>query len=81
MLGVVRGVLAYWGGWGYLPMYGRSPEGLYTYRLFAVSYPVRMGVKADVFLQCVTTLAMGGKGLSRPGENLRLRSQGLGLRI
>ena len=26
--------------------------------------------KADVFLQCLTTLVMGGNGLSRPGGNL-----------
>ena len=31
------------------------------------------GVKADVYLQCMTTLVMGGNGLSRPGGNLGLR--------
>ena len=54
-----------------LPMYGRSPEGLYTsilYRLLPLSYPT--GEKADVFLQCLTTLVMGGNGLSRLGGNL-----------
>ena len=30
------------------------------------------GVKADVYLQCLTTLVMGGNGLSRPGGNLGL---------
>ena len=28
------------------------------------------GVKADVYLQCLTTLVMGGNGLSRPGGNI-----------
>ena len=27
-------------------------------------------VKADMFLQCLSTLVMGGNGLSRPGGNL-----------
>ena len=31
------------------------------------------GVKADVYLQCLTTLLMGGIGLSRPGGNLGFR--------
>ena len=31
------------------------------------------GVKADVYLQCVTALVMGGNGLSRPGGNLGFR--------
>ena len=31
------------------------------------------GVKADVYLQCLTTLVMGGNGLSRPGGNLGLK--------
>ena len=31
------------------------------------------GVKADVYLQCLTTLVMGGNGLSRPGGNLGFR--------
>ena len=35
------------------------------------------GVKADVFLQCLTTLVMGGKGLSRPGGNLGCRDLGI----
>ena len=29
--------------------------------------------KADVYLQCLTTLVMGGNGLSRPGGNLGFR--------
>ena len=37
------------------------------------------GVKADVFLQCLTTLIMGGNGLSRPGENLGFRVLGFGV--
>ena len=37
------------------------------------------GVKADVYLQCLTTVVMGGNGLSRPGGNLGLRIWGLGL--
>ena len=35
------------------------------------------GVKADVFLQFLTTLVMGGNGLCRPGPNLGFRVQGL----
>ena len=31
------------------------------------------GVKADAFLQCLTTPVMGGNGLSRPGRNLGFR--------
>ena len=31
------------------------------------------GVKADVFLQCFTTLVVGGNGPSRPGGNLGFR--------
>ena len=43
-------------------------------------------VKADVFLQCLTTLVLGGNGLSRPGGNLGFkvlgsRVQGLGFRV
>ena len=62
-----------------LPMYGKSPEGLYTstlHGLLPLSYP---GVKADVYLQCLTTLVMGGNGLSRPGGNLGFRI--LGFRV
>ena len=32
------------------------------------------GEKADVHLQCLTTLVMGGNGLSRSGGNLGFRS-------
>ena len=39
-----------------------------------------MGVKADVYLQCLTTLVMGGNGLSRPGGNLGFRIGGLEFR-
>ena len=31
------------------------------------------GVKADVYLQRLTNLVMGGNGLSRPGGNLGFR--------
>ena len=71
-----------WPGWleaGLcLPMYGKSPEGLYT------SPPIVLpstGVKADVYLQCLTTLVMGGNGLSRPGGNLGFRVQGSRFRV
>ena len=37
------------------------------------------GVEADVYLQCLTTLVMGGNGRSRPGGNLGFR--GLGFRV
>ena len=44
-----------------------------------------MGAKADVFLHCLTTLVMGGSGLSRSGGNLRLKASrsgfSLGLRV
>ena len=40
-----------------------------------------MGVKADVFLRCLTTLVLGGNGLSRPGGNLGFRVQGLRFKI
>ena len=50
-----------------LPMCGRSPEGLYP---IVLPSP---GVMADVYLQCLTTLVMGGNGLSRPGGNLGFR--------
>ena len=54
-----------------LPMYGRSPEGLYTSVLHSSSHCLTQeGVKADVFLQCLTTLVMGGNVLCRPGGNL-----------
>ena len=54
----------------YLPMYGRSPEGLYTSLLQRLlPFLPCTGVKADVFLQCLTTLVLGGNGLSRPGGN------------
>ena len=39
-----------------------------------------MGVKADLFLQCLTTLVLGGNGLSRPGGNFGFKVQGLGFR-
>ena len=58
----------------YLPMYGRSPEGLCTSilnRLLPLSYS--KGVKADVRLQCLTTLVMDGNGQSRLGGNLGFR--------
>ena len=32
------------------------------------------GVKADVFVQCLTTLVMGGNGPSRPGGILGIRT-------
>ena len=51
-----------------LPMYGKSPERLYTSTLHRLLSP-SMGVKADVYLQCLTTLVMGGNGLSRPRGN------------
>ena len=38
------------------------------------------GVKADVFLHCLTILVMGGNGLSRSGGNLGFRVWGLGFR-
>ena len=50
-----------------LPMYGKSPDGLYTsilHRLLPLSYPVRSVSDHPV---------MGGNGLSRPGGNLGLR--------
>ena len=55
-----------------LPMYGRSSEGLYTSILHRL-LPSSTGVMADVYLQCLTTLVMGGNGLSRPGGHLRFR--------
>ena len=33
--------------------------------------------KSDVYLQCLTTLVMGGNGLCRPGGNLGV--EGLGV--
>ena len=41
-------------------------------------------VMADGYLQCLTTLVMGGNGLSRPGEYLGFRDLGfrdLGFRV
>ena len=69
--------VARWGGWrqGCLSRCtGGAPEGLYTSilpRLLPLSHPV--GVNADVYLQFLTTVVMGGNGLSRLGGNLGLR--------
>ena len=37
------------------------------------------GVMADVYLQCLTILVMGGNGLSRPGGNFGILD--LGVRV
>ena len=53
----------------WLPMYRRTRRG-------PTRPPIVLpntGVKADVFLQCLTTLVMGGNGLSRLGGNLGFR--------
>ena len=43
--------------------------------------PSLYGVSADVYLQCLTTLVLGGNGLSRPGGNSRFRVWGLGFGV
>ena len=52
-----------------------EPGGaLYVHSPYAPSIVLpSTGVMADVYLQCLTTLVMGGNGLSRPGGNLGFR--------
>ena len=61
--------LAHWGGWrqGCASRLGKARRG--SIRPFSIgsSHCLSTGVKADVYLQCLTTLVMGGNGLSRPG--------------
>ena len=69
--------LTHWvaGGRAVPPDVREEPGGaLYVH--FPYTPPIVLpstGVKADVYPQCLTTLVMGGKGLSRPGGNLGFR--------
>ena len=61
-----------------LPGVGEEPGGaLYVHSPKAPPIVLpSTGVKVDVFLQCLTTLVIGGNDLSRPDGNL-----GLGFRV
>ena len=61
-----------------LPTYWRSSEAI---RPFSMGSSHSTGEKADVFLQCLTTLVMRGDSLSRLDGNLGFRVLGLGIRV
>ena len=60
--------------WPTLDVREEPGEALYVHSPWAPPIVLpSTGVKADVYLQCLTTLVMGGNDPSRPGGNLRLR--------
>ena len=69
--------LAHWGGWrqGYASRCtgGARRGSIRPFSIGSLYCLTSTGVMADVYLQCLTTLVMGGNGLSRPGGNLGFR--------